>query len=282
MKKNIFSNLFFVVIFEYLLYRLSMLLASKLYDWMMGWVDKSNEGLLSFMETFGSLIWLIVPLVLCIVFMAFTDRRTLSVFGNGGLLRSLKVLLLGILCGAVVNGIVSAVAIISGSVKIAFNGFSFYLFAVFLAVFIQCACNEVLIRGYVYGTLRERYSEEVGIYVSSTLFMINCFTGMTDTVLNPIYCINMVLFGIAMCLFIKAYGNIWICFGFATAWKFMEKFIFGFTEAGSSSAISLYTVTENSNTFFYNTSLGNEGCYIMSIMLALLIVILYAFSRNKR
>ena len=165
--------------------------------------------------------WLIIPILMLIAFMWLTCRNALSVFTEGTMPRKLGSLAKGLLIGFAMNGLLCLLAGLSHTIEYSFNEFEPLVLPLIFFVFIQCTAEEVLLRGYVPAILGPKHTWDAVAFVSGALFIFHHELNMQYYGFNSIFCLNVFLIGVFLCLLIKWDGNFWIACGFHTAWNYM-------------------------------------------------------------
>lgn len=236
-----------------------------------------------FMTTMITLACFLIPIAFCLIYMRITKPQSLKVFTRGDFQRRLRSLLAGLLIGFFANGLISLLAGLTGAVNISFQSFNFYLILILPFVFIQCTCEEVLLRGYVPVYLKDRHDWSSIAFVSGTLFIFHHYRNLEYFGFSSAFCVNVFLTGVMLYLMVLVNGNFWICCGFHTAWNYTQQCLFGLPNSGQSSSFALFHGTESKDTFFYNSVYGNEGSWMTTIVLSLLIVaLLYLLYHGRK
>lgn len=223
----------------------------------------------------------IIPIIVCLVYMAITYPGKLKVFTDGGAKHNIKHLLTGLGMGFVLNAVLCVAASVSGSLTYTFKGFNFGLLAVFIPCFIQCACEEVLIRGYASSYLEDRYKYDVVAFVGGVLFIFHHISNMKTFGFDARFALNLFLVGVFLYLLMKKTRSIWTCFGFHTAWNFTQEYIFGTPNSGLVSSFALFNGENPVDSFFFNTVYGNEGTLMCTVLFVVAIVCTYMFMRRE-
>lgn len=87
--------------------------------------------------------------------------------------------------------------------------------------------EEVLFRGFLLVSLKERYSKITAITISSILFgLVHAFNSEFDLV----DFLEIVLVGIFLCFAFFKYNNLWLPIGFHSGWNFFLFFIYSTNE----------------------------------------------------
>ena len=145
---------------------------------------------------------------------------------------TLRMGLLGLLIGFGLNGLCILLSVISGDIKLTFQGMDPLLLAVFLAaVLIQSSGEELVNRCFLYQKLRRRYRHPaVAILGNSLLFGI---IHMTNPGASLGGLLQIIIAGLLFSLIIYYYGSFWAACGFHTGWNFTQSILFGLPNSGS-------------------------------------------------
>jgi len=227
-----------------------------------------------------------IPIILCLLYMFLTKRSSLNVFVSGTAGKRIRSLLKGLLIGFILNGVVSLVAGLTGTVQYSFQSFVWYLPALLPFSFIQCSCEEVLLRGYVPAYMEPRHQWGAVAFVSGTLFVFHHVENMHLYGFSTVFCLNVFLIGVLSYLFVRDQRNFWIACGIHTGWNYTQEYLFGLPNSGISSPISLFVGKNPQSNFFFDPVYGNEGCLCATVVLTITIILLLIkgryFSENKK
>ena len=219
--------------------------------------------------------WLIIPILMLLAFMWLTCRNAMSVFTEGTMARKLQSLGKGLLIGFAANGILALLAGLSHTIEYSFNEFEPLILPLIFFVFIQCTSEEVLLRGYVPAILGREHSWDAVAFVSGALFIFHHELNMLHYGFNSIFCLNVFLLGVFLCLLIKWDGNFWIACGFHTAWNYMQFHILGLSNSGSTPDVCIFKGANSASSFFFDYVYGFEGslCATVLIIIGILLLI---------
>ena len=223
---------------------------------------------------YNSNFWLIIPILILLAFMWLTCRSAMSVFTEGTMARKLKSLGKGLLIGFAANGILALLAGISHTIEYSFNEFEPLVLSLIFFVFIQCTAEEVLLRGYVPAVLGKEHSWDAVAFVSGALFIFHHELNMLYYGFNSIFCLNVFLIGVFLCLLIKWDGNFWIACGFHTAWNYMQFHILGLSNSGSTPDVCIFKGANSASSFFFDYVYGFEGSLCATVLITIGILLL--------
>lgn len=225
-------------------------------------------------------VWIVVFAYLAIL----KDHRYLlkmassKVEGN-----TVKTAAFGLLAGFALNGTCILAASLNGDIHLSFRGFAplSFLFVLF-CVFIQCAAEELIYRGYMYHKLMGKYGKV------SIAIILNAFMFSSGHIFNPSVTMlslsNIILFGVLFTLPMCYMKNgLWWAFGFHTAWNFSQSILFGLPNSGKVFPYYVFTIDAGAakNSFAYNVGFGVEGTLLATFLLAAFIVIWVVYAKKK-
>lgn len=243
------------------------------------WLGSDNMGtfLSDYLLTIG--LW-----IAGLLFMAIPkkNRPMLKALAPNRTANNLKGILIGLLLGFGANGFCVLMSVITGDIKLSYNGFDPLILLVFLiAVFIQSSSEELTDRVYLYQKLRRRYRNPlVAILFSSFVFMAMHMgnPGFTVVAGSQIF-----LAGLIWALIVYYYDSVWVAFWFHTAWNYTQNIVFGLPNSGVVSEYSIFRLEAASarNGLFYNVNFGVEGSIGSSLVLSVIAVVLIVINRGK-
>ena len=274
--RTIAGHLFTVAAAEVILFWISLFLllkANTLFT-QMSFPDDSVKA--EFFTVCPRLMLFGIFVVICVLYMWIVRKETLKVFrfSTSGVLG-------GLAAGFIVNTVVSLGAVLGTGMKLSFSGITLYLIPVFIANTIQCAAEEVLLRGMVPEFMKDRYSWDVIAFVSGTLFIFHHIRNMLFYGFSPYFCLNVFLLGCLFVMSVRYTGNFWWALGFHTAWNFTQEFLLGLPNSGMSSTLAIFTAAGPHTNFFFDEVYGNEGSLLCTVICLLVILILWRVWKKK-
>lgn len=243
------------------------------------WLGSDNMGafLSDYLLTAG--VW-----IAGLLFMAIPkkNRPMLKALAPNRTANNLKGILIGLLLGFGANGFCVLMSVITGDIKLSYNGIDPLVLVVFLiAVFIQSSSEELTDRVYLYQKLRRRYRNPlVAILFSSVVFMAMHMANPGFTVVAGS---QIFLAGLIWALIVYYYDSVWVAFWFHAAWNYTQNIIFGLPNSGVVSEYSIFRLEAASarNGLFYNVNFGVEGSIGSSLILLVILIALIVINRGK-
>ena len=271
LSRRIQSNVLFVALVELMLYTGGLRIKYAVQRMINFFTPLVGE---KYTLYYNSNFWLIIPILILLAFMWLTCRNAMSVFTEGTMARKLKSLGKGLLIGFAANGILALLAGISHTIEYSFNEFEPLVLPLIFFVFIQCTAEEVLLRGYVPAVLEKEHSWDAVAFVSGALFIFHHELNMLYYGFNSIFCLNVFLIGVFLCLLIKWDGNFWIACGFHTAWNYMQFHILGLSNSGSTPDVCIFKGANSASSFFFDYVYGFEGSLCATVLITIGILLL--------
>ena len=271
LSRRIQSNVLFVALVELSIYSVGlriMYLVQSLFNFFTPLVGEK------YTLYYNANFWLIIPILMLLAFMRLTCRNAMSVFTEGTMARKLKSLGKGLLIGFAANGILALLAGLSHTIEYSFNEFEPLILPLIFFVFIQCTSEEVLLRGYVPAILGREHSWDAVAFVSGALFIFHHELNMLHYGFNSIFCLNVFLLGVLLCLLIRWDGNFWIACGFHTAWNYMQFHILGLSNSGSTPDVCIFKGANSASSFFFDYVYGFEGSLCATVLITIGILLL--------
>ena len=148
----------------------------------------------------------------------------------------------------------------------------------FVAVFIQCAAEEIMCRGFIYHRVLRTYR---GQYLLAAL-VNGVFFGLvhiTNNGATPTAIIYIIVCGIQYSAMVYYFDSVWMAMGAHAGWNFTQSILAGLPNSGNVFPYSIFRLDAATATdsFFYNVGFGVEStvpAIIMGIMLTAVIVVI--------
>ena len=223
----------------------------------------------------------IIPILMCLLYMRITRKERLKVFAMETAGKRIAKLFYGLLAGIIINGAISTVVYLTGGVQPVFQGFTWMVIAILPFSFIQCTMEEVLLRGFASSYLEENYKWYVIAPIGGVLFILHHIGNLVSYGFSPIFCLNVLLIGIAFYLMVKWSGNFWICCGFHTGWNYTQQYLFGLPNSGQTSSFGLFRGENAVKSFVFDPVYGNEGSLLTTVVLIVSIAVLFLLIKMK-
>ena len=222
---------------------------------------------------YGFLVFSLVTLLYC----KFVEKKNMEFIGFSG---NPIDYLTGAFVAAILLFIILGIGCISGSIS--FCGFntntnikSILLWV--LAFGIQGATEEIMCRGFLLNSLKNRISIPLAILISSTAFVFPHLSSLieADFAYAVVGIINLYLISIIFSILVLWRSNIWIACGLHSAWNFILYVIMGLSLSGSESVskgVVLFSVKDAS--ILNGAEYGIEASVITTVVLGMLLFVM--------
>ncbi len=229
----------------------------------------------------------IIPILFTLLFWKLTEKRRISEmgisksFGGWFIGAGMGILLLVLCLGAVV---------LTGTVKL--NGFFadpdvVTIVLYFFGFIIQSAHEEILCRGLMFHSLKDKVSFPAALIISSAVFAAPHFPTLFEC--EPEFIVSGILdlFAISAVFTILTYrtGNIWMACGLHSLWNFCLECVFGLNLSGNEAegkAAALIDMTTVGENLLNGGKYGIESSIITGGVLAVTAILLWFFFLRKR
>ena len=146
-----------------------------------------------------------------------------------------------------------------------------------LAFGIQGATEEIMCRGFLLNSLKNRISIPLAIFISSTAFVFPHLSSLieADLVYAVVGVVNLYLVSITFSILVLWRSNIWIACGLHSAWNFILYVIMGLSLSGSESVskgVVLFSVKDAS--ILNGAEYGIEASVITTVVLGMLLFVM--------
>lgn len=240
-------------------------------------------------ETVMDMLWMsyylcsyAVPMAACGIYIFFTDREKLRTFSAKYRNNGAGSFLAGMVTGFCMNGLLVLLSVMTGKMTLSFSGLLVLpLLAVLAGGVVQCSCEEVLYRGYMYQYLKDRYGTATAVLAGSVTFMLGHFGNLMYYGFRPAFMLNIVLLGTVFALLMRRTGSFWFACGVHTMWNFTQQYLFGLPNSGMVSLGAVFAGKAESDSFFFDSTFGIEGSWGCVAVLSLITVLLLIRERKR-
>ncbi len=252
-KKRLSCNLLVVLLMGLLLLMLGSLVGSALTAFCIVQVPMRDYGI----WIIGTYLPFVGTGVLTLIYTRITRKDIFHLYFRGSKGNNLKMLGLGLLTGFGMNGACILVAFLHGDIRLEMGSISLlWLVIAFLVVFIQSATEELLVRGYLFYHVRERYGVRLALILSSLFFAALHILNDGVTVLALI---NIAAIGLFYALSVQYLDSLWFAMANHTMWNFTQNLIFGLPNSGLAADASVFAPVSAESSLCYDASFGVEA-----------------------
>ena len=240
--------------------------------------DGATLFALEYFTCIGEVFTVLLYTLLCEkpIFRSFGPRA--REWGGGN---TPKLFGLGLLAGFGMNALCVLLAWLHGDLVLSVGAFRpLYLLFALVCVLIQSVSEELMMRGYVMGAIRQRYPLWVAVAVNALFFGALHLLNNGITVLSFA---NIVLFGLFMSFVMIKLKSLWFCIAAHTAWNYSQSIFFGLPNSGIVSEGSFFHLEAARDSVFYSAAFGVEGSITTALvnLAAALLILLVLRIRQK-
>ena len=226
----------------------------------------------------------IVMAGVALLYWKLIEKKPLS---EMGLTKRFGNYLIGILAGVLLLAVSVAAIVFTGSIKyhgIYNNADILMILLLFGGFIIQGATEEILCRGIVLHTLKEKTSIGIAIAVSTILFIIphwsSLFAG--DVIYGVIGVANLVLISVIFSLLTIDFKSIWAACGLHSFWNAILYSVLGLNLSGKDEKVaSIFNMQSVGKSIWNGGEYGIEASIITTIILAFAVALLWYMNRKK-
>jgi len=242
--------------------------------------SKLDDFWLTFLTYFVNIgIWIVTCIYMWVV---KRNRPILKSLGPSEKGNTVKMFIIGLIAGAIINSIAIGIAYLNGDISLYYDSFPVVkLLLIFFAVFVQSSAEELLCRGFLYKRLRMGYRNPwIAILGNALIFGALHLLNEGITLLAFL---NIVLVGVAFSLVVYYFDSIWAVIAIHTAWNFNQNLVFGLPNSGYVSPVSILKLDASTarDSFAYNVGFGVEGTVSVCVIMLLACIILCIIGNRK-
>lgn len=193
----------------------------------------------------------------------------------------------GAAVGVILVMISVAAVMLTGTIKYngVFKSIDFVMILLMLGGFIiQGAMEELLCRGIVLCSLKNKTSLPMAIGISTAMFIIPHLSSLSEgkTIYIVIGILNLILISVIFSIFTLRFNSIWAACGLHSIWNFILFNIFGLNlsgnDTGTAAVFDFRSVSEN---ICNGGEYGIEASIITAVVLAVATALIWYLSRKK-
>lgn len=148
---------------------------------------------------------------------------------------------------------------------------------------IQGAMEEILCRGLVLQSLKDKISLSAAIAVSTILFIIphcsSLFAG--KTIYGMIGIVNLVLISVIFSLLTIRFNNIWVACGLHSFWNLVLYSVLGLNLSGNDEVTAIFNMQSVGKNILNGSDYGVEASIITAIILGVFTAVLLLCVKKK-
>lgn len=242
----------------------------------------ASETIVDMLYVSYYLVTYAVPMAICILYMAVTRKQTLKTLWAGFGNNNAGTFFGGMLAGFLLNGFLVMLGICAGNLRISYSEFLLLpLLAVLAGGVVQCSCEEIIHRGYVYQYLKHRYGAALAVLTGGITFVLTHISNLMTYGFELGFVLNIILIGVIFALVMRRTGSFWFACGMHTMWNFTQQYLFGLPNSGFVSLGAVFVAEEAKDGFFFHTTFGIEGAWGCTVVLSLVTLLLLILEKKR-
>ena len=226
----------------------------------------------------------IIMASVALLYWKLIEKKSLS---EMGLTKHFGNYFIGAFIGVILLALSVVAIVLTGSIKyygIFENVDIVMILLLFGGFIIQGATEEILCRGIVLHTLKEKTSIGIAIAVSTILFIIphwsSLFAG--DVIYGVIGVANLVLISVIFSLLTIDFKSIWAACGLHSFWNAILYSVLGLNLSGKDEKVaSIFNMQSVGKSIWNGGEYGIEASIITTIILAFAVALLWYMNRKK-
>lgn len=241
-------------------------------------LGRSVAPYLSYLATWA--VYLLVFLVLRIVTKGRNNQFAMLSPSRKG--NTPKLLLVGLGIGFGGNLLCARAAIVHGDISLSLQSVQPIAFAVlFVAIFIQSAAEELIVRGYLLENIRHFHKSPLPAMIVSSLAFVVMHMALPGLV--PVWMpLTFFGWGLLTSLLVLYTDSLWIAFGFHAAWNFTQAILLGLSNTGIVTEITLFGLTQApTDSLMYSSMWGVEAALPSVLFLFASALLVYLVFRKR-
>ncbi|MDE7446063.1 MAG: CPBP family intramembrane metalloprotease [Lachnospiraceae bacterium] len=225
----------------------------------------------------------VIVISVILFYWKLVEKKSLSKIG---LTNHIGSYFIGVLAAAVMLTIIIGIIILTGDIEYhgIFERKNIILIVLFGGGFIvQGTMEELLCRGFLFHTLKDKVSTPVAIAISTIMFIIphwsSLFAG--ETIYGVIGIINLILISLIFLLLTICFQSIWAACGLHSFWNFILSSIMGLNLSGNDENITaIFNMQSVGNNIWNGSIYGIEASVITTFILGFFSILLWVYCKR--
>lgn len=227
----------------------------------------------------------VIVISVLLLYWKWIEKKSLAELG---LTNRIKSYFIGVLIAILMLLIIIGLIILTGAIK--YHGIyekkNIILIVLYGGGFIiQGAMEELLCRGYLFHTLKDKVSMPIAITISTIMFIVphcsSLFAG--EMIYGVIGIINLILISLIFSLLTICFQNIWAACGLHSFWNFILYSIMGLNLSGNDENITaIFNMRSVGNNIWNGSIYGIEASVITVFILGIFSIILWIYWKKIR
>lgn len=226
----------------------------------------------------------IIMLGVALLYWKLIEKKPLS---EMGLTKRFGNYFIGIIVGVLLLAVSVFAIVLTGNIEyhgIFENADILMIILLFGGFIIQGATEEILCRGIVLHTLKEKTPTWIAIAVSTVLFIIPHWSSLFEggTIYGVIGVANLVLISIIFSLLTIRFKSIWAACGLHSFWNAILYCILGLNLSGKDETVTaIFNMQSVGNNIWNGGTYGIEASIVTTVVLAIAAALIWYMNRKK-
>ena len=227
----------------------------------------------------------VIVISVIILYWKLIEKKSLSEIG---LTNHIGSYFIGVLTAVLTLSIIIGMITLTGNIEYheIFERKNLLLLVLFGGGFIiQGTMEELLCRGFLFYTLKDKISLPVAVTISTIMFIIphwsSLFAG--ETIYGVIGIINLILISLIFSLLTICFQNLWAACGLHSFWNFILSSILGLNLSGNDkNTTAIFNMQSVGNNIWNGSIYGIEASVITTLILGIFSILLWVYWKRMK
>lgn len=227
----------------------------------------------------------VIVISVILLYWKLIEKKSLSEIG---LTNHIGSYFIGVLTAVLMLSIIIGMITLTGNIEYhgIFERKNLLLLVLFGGGFIiQGTMEELLCRGFLFYTLKDKISLPVAVTISTIMFIIphwsSLFAG--ETIYGVIGIINLILISLIFSLLTVCFQNLWAACGLHSFWNFILSSILGLNLSGNDkNTTAIFNMQSVGNNIWNGSIYGIEASVITTLILGIFSILLWAYWKRMK
>lgn len=227
----------------------------------------------------------VIVISVILLYWKLIEKKSLSEIG---LTNHIGSYFIGVLTAVLTLSIIIGMITLTGNIEYhgIFERKNILLLVLFGGGFIiQGTMEELLCRGFLFYTLKDKVSLPVAVTISTIMFIIphwsSLFAG--ETIYGVIGIINLILISLIFSLLTICFQNLWAACGLHSFWNFILSSILGLNLSGNDkNTTAIFNMQSVGNNIWNGSIYGIEASVITTLILGIFSILLWVYWKRMK
>lgn len=226
----------------------------------------------------------IIVSAVALLYWKIVEKKPLS---EMGFTKHIGSYFIGAVIGVLLLGVAVVAIALTGSIKYVgvFDNIDAVTIALLAGGFVvQGATEEILCRGIVFHSLKEKTSLGIAVNVSTLMFIIPHLSSLFDggVAYGILGIINLVLISTVFSLLTVGFKSIWAAYGLHSAWNAVLYCVLGLNLSGNDETVTaVFNMQSVGKNILNGGEYGIEASVITAVVLAIAVILIW-YANKKR